>query len=284
MAVSFECWSVDDVKRWVNTWTSHHYITPTTISNVKRAAEIYQIDGQSLIYFTPENLKQFGLNKKDINIALKRIDALVLHTYLDYMIESRYKCKSHSKKHSYRRNYQEPEVKENILIETDSDEWESLQDSNNYPIDKRAQKTPLKQRIKPKQYIRKRRDKKATMRLNNNKYNYKIQQSISIDNSNENKEALQAIANNKDVQYATKSAMNDRNIRNAAMNVYINGGNDNKNNRKLVGALAKNKQVQGAAISVAKDKRVQKAAYKNAKKHATMKNVKKVKRGLLSFK
>merc|ERR1712110_472733 len=69
------------------------------------------------------------------------------------------------------------------------------------------------------------------------------------------------------VHGGVKSAMRDKNVQNAAYNSNKRGGNDQKSNAKVFGALAKNKQVQGAAYSVAKDKNVQKAAWNGAKKH-----------------
>ena len=87
-------------------------------------------------------------------------------------------------------------------------------------------------------------------------------------NQNANKALVGAMAQNKDVQNAGKSAMKDKNVRNAAFNAYKSGGNDQNANKQLVGALAKNKAVQGAAVSAAKDDKVQKAAWKSAKQNA----------------
>merc|ERR1712129_286456 len=100
----------------------------------------------------------------------------------------------------------------------------------------------------------------------------RAEMNIQQSNRQENEQqidAFNAIASNKNVHSAMDSAMNDSNVQKTAMNAYMNGGNDANSNRQLIGALAQNKQVQHAAISVAKDEKVQKAAYQTTKKHAT---------------
>eukprot|EP01083_Nonionella_stella_P296029 1005791_1 len=90
----------------------------------------------------------------------------------------------------------------------------------------------------------------------------------TVTQENYNRAAMQSVAQNKQVQSGAKSAMKDKNVRNAAYNAYKSGGNDPNENRKVVNALAQNKQMQGAAVSVAKDKNVQKAAWNSAQNNA----------------
>ena len=77
-----------------------------------------------------------------------------------------------------------------------------------------------------------------------------------------------------EVQHAAKSAMNDPNVKKAAMNAmigkYTNDPNQKQNNQSFWSAVAKNKDVQNAAVTVAKDKQVQKAAWNQAKKNAPL--------------
>eukprot|EP01084_Bolivina_argentea_P224804 380062_1 len=112
-------------------------------------------------------------------------------------------------------------------------------------------------------------NRNANMNNKNMKTNYG-NTNVNRNNTQENynRAAMKSVAQNTEVQNATKSAMKDKNVRNAAYNAYKTGGNDPNQNRKVVSALAQNKQMQGAAVSVAKDKNVQKAAWNSAQNNA----------------
>eukprot|EP01083_Nonionella_stella_P070318 188077_1 len=107
---------------------------------------------------------------------------------------------------------------------------------------------------------------------------HQIPQNEYVENNETNRAAMQSMAQNEDVQNAGRSAMKDKNTRNAAFNAYRSGGNDPNANKQLAKSLAGNKEVQGAAISVAKDEKVQKAAWQGAKKNASKKNLGKAKK------
>ena len=90
MATAFVSWSVNDVKRWINSWNIQYSVSQSTITNLQKAAELNHIDGQTMIYFNKDDLKQIGLKQKDIDIAIKCIDDLVVGAYLDYMMSQQY--------------------------------------------------------------------------------------------------------------------------------------------------------------------------------------------------
>lgn len=86
MTTTFLNWSVDDVKRWINTWDESSMI----ISNIHRVIDLNNINGESVVYFNCDDLKQLGLNKAEIEIVLKHINELVFGSYLDYMMKQQY--------------------------------------------------------------------------------------------------------------------------------------------------------------------------------------------------
>ena len=86
MTTTFLNWSVEDVKRWINTWNESSMI----ISNILRVIDLNNINGKSVVYFNCDDLKQLGLNEAEIEIVLKHINELVFGSYLDYMMKQQY--------------------------------------------------------------------------------------------------------------------------------------------------------------------------------------------------
>jgi len=90
MSAAFCSWSVRDVKQWINSWDAIPDIDLSTITNMKSAADTHHIDGQKLIYLSRDDLKECGLQQRDVKAAISRIDDLVLGAYLDYVFEHLY--------------------------------------------------------------------------------------------------------------------------------------------------------------------------------------------------
>merc|ERR1712244_31642 len=97
-----------------------------------------------------------------------------------------------------------------------------------------------------------RNDTKTVKTVKTN-YNQNVNRNINKNQHKNNQNAqncaaIESVAHNPAVQNASKSAMKDKNVRNAAFNAFKGRGNDPNSNKKLIGALAQNKEVQSAAI------------------------------------
>ena len=73
---TFEEWSLQDVKQWIQNWNTQFNVSQSTINNVLPKIDTYQINGMTLLYLTKNDLLSFQISDADANIVMERIQHL----------------------------------------------------------------------------------------------------------------------------------------------------------------------------------------------------------------
>ena len=290
--MSANSWTVQDVKQWINSWDIQYSVTQSTIRNLIKFADINNIDGQQLIYFTKDDLKKFGLNKKDIKITIHCINELIIGSYIDFRMSTMYNSPkkleiklppkpsdSQQKINSYTtsnkhtsstiESKQEPPPPPTDPIESD-DDWEKPFSYPKPSIPAKSASRPTNSssppsypQLKSKQYKQQRPSPQKYMQSNSRQNRQNM--------NTKPKPKSQASTNPFDMRPASSTSIStnpfDNNYKNPnpAQNMMRIPPNEyienNRENQEALQSIAGNKDVHKAGRSAMNDKNIKHAAF-----------------------